>query len=579
MKLSGKRKIITWMMWLIGIVVILSSTASVWYRPLPEVQVKDCTDLDGDAAYDYVNMITTNYPYRTYGSSAVKDLGDDLVEFFGKQGLDVTKQEFVSWRPDANKFYLKFDLVDNDVNLFSDSYDSLIEHVKGTNIIGVSQGESKQAILIGAHRDMAYGIQGAEDNASGTGLLMELAKELSNDKHYYTYIFVSFDGEEAQEKGSDYFVNNYQECDSVRLAIILDQVGFSEADSLMTYERYGSFEQLSLGAQSLLKSCLDVTGKANVSFDPSYAPKKGIEALVKHLEGKSFITANTDCNPFYGKKIPAFGVKAINAEKMEEAVVHSSEDNMEHISAKTIQMSGNFVKTMIATLEAEPSILTTLAVQDDFIISGDTYLPVTNMRIARSILMVLIGMYMLDKVWYVIKHAKKEEIILCIETFGLSLVWACMLCFLIRYGLTGFLKKISILGVLFVWVLLLIGGILVIKKVILKNRVNGLISISFQQIVNGVAFGILALRGNMEYAVVLLSIAMLVTIIMQYLFGKFRRIGIIINGVYIVLHSFVVIAVFNVFLRGVNIEQFLLVQLISLFVFLTMNVFVFGRNR
>ena len=132
---------------------------------------------------------------------------------------------------------------------------------------------------------------------------------------------------------------------------------------------------------------------------------------------------------------------------------------------------------------------------------------------------------------------------------------------------------------LFVWVLLLIGGILVIKKVILKNRVNGLISISFQQIVNGVAFGILALRGNMEYAVVLLSIAMLVTIIMQYLFGKFRRIGIIINGVYIVLHSFVVIAVFNVFLRGVNIEQFLLVQLISLFVFLTMNVFVFGRNR
>lgn len=206
-------------------------------------------------------------------------------------------------------------------------------------------------------------------------------------------------------------------------------------------------------------------------------------------------------------------------------------------------------------------------------------MPVTNMRIARSILMVLIGMYMLDKVWYVIKHAKKEEIILCIETFGLSLVWACMLCFLIRYGLTGFLKKISILGVLFVWVLLLIGGILVIKKVILKNRVNGLISISFQQIVNGVAFGILALRGNMEYAVVLLSIAMLVTIIMQYLFGKFRRIGIIINGVYIVLHSFVVIAVFNVFLRGVNIEQFLLVQLISLFVFLTMNVFVFGRNR
>ena len=49
-------------------------------------------------------------------------------------------------RPNEDKFYLKFDLVDNDVELFSDSYDTLIENV--------------------------------EDNASGTGLLMELVKQI-----------------------------------------------------------------------------------------------------------------------------------------------------------------------------------------------------------------------------------------------------------------------------------------------------------------------------------------------------------------------------------------------------------------
>ena len=70
MKLGGKHKIITSVMWLIGIATILISMAGVWYCPLPEVQVKECTDLDGEAAYDYVNNIATNYPYRTYGTFA-----------------------------------------------------------------------------------------------------------------------------------------------------------------------------------------------------------------------------------------------------------------------------------------------------------------------------------------------------------------------------------------------------------------------------------------------------------------------------------------------------------------------------
>lgn len=578
MKHIGKKKNLIWIMWLAGIVAILFSTAGMWYRPLPKVQVKECTDLDEKAAYDYVDEITEVYPYRTFGSSAVQELGDNIGQFFEQQGLEVEKQEFVSWRPDANKFYLKFDLVDNDVNLFSDSYDTLVEHVKGTNIIGISQGESNQAILIGAHRDMAYGVQGAEDNASGTGLLMELAKELCSDYHYYTYIFVSFDGEEAQEKGSDYFVKQYHNIDSVKLAIILDQVGFREADSLMTYGKYGGFEQLSLGTQSLLKACLDVSGEENVSFDPVYAPKKGIEALIKHIEGKCFITANTDCNPFYDKQIPAFGVKAINAKKMEEAIVHSPNDNMENISSETIKMSGNFVKTMVATVEAEQKILSSLSEKDDFIISGDSYLPSVNMMIARIILFVLIGLEMFVGVWSMNIHSKKEEVVLGISTCGASLVLACVLCCLIRYGLSSVLKRIPVLGVVFVWILLLIGGIVAIKKVIVKNHITGLSAISLQKIVNGVAFGILFLEGNEEYAVVLLFITMIGTFIMQFLGEKFKAIGIITNVLYVVIHSYTAVLVFGVFLRGVDMNSFLLIHIISLFVFVTMNVLVFGRK-
>lgn len=578
MELRKKHNIIMFIVWIVGIVAIFISTAAGWYRPLPKVQVEECVDFDGEAAYDYVNHIATNYPYRIYGSSVVDELGDNIADFFGKLGLEVIKQEFVSWRPDADKFYLKFDIVDNDVNLFSDSYDTLIENVNGTNIIGISRGESKETILIGAHRDMANGTQGAEDNASGTGVLMELAKELSANKHFYTYLFVSFDGEEAQEKGSDYFVNHYQNIDDVKLAIILDQVGFSEADSLMTYGKYGGFEQLSLGTQSLLKSCLDVTGKANVSFDPNYAPNRGVESLVKHIVGKGFGSMNTDCNPFYHKHIPAFGIKAINAEKMIEAVVHCAEDNMEQISSKTLKMTGNFVKTMVATLEAEHTIFDTLSVQDDFVISGEKFLPTSNMYVAKVILMVLIGLGILDKIFYMVKYVKKEDNVRYLVSCGLSLIWACALCFLLRYGLVGFFKDVSILVVLFIWVILLIVGILFIKKIILRNCVDNCNTIYFQQILNGMVFGILVFGGNTEYAVVLFSVAMIGTVIMKMLGERFSKIGIIIKGLYIVFHSFIMLAVFNVFLRGVNLERFLVVQIMSLFIFITMNVFVFGKK-
>lgn len=578
MKLVVENKRFTWIMWVVGIISIFVLTAGVWYKPLPEVQLKECADIDEEVAYEYVDTIARDYSYRVYGSKEVKELGDYISEFFGEQGLEVSKQEFVSWRPDADKFYLKFDLVDNDVNLFSDSYDTLIEHVKGTNVIGVNRGKSEQAILIGAHRDMAYGIQGAEDNASGTGLLMELAKEIGSINHYYTYIFVSFDGEEAQEKGSDYFVKNYEGVGSVKLAIILDQVGFSEADSLMTYGKYGSFEQLSLGTQSLLKECLDVTGSQNVSFDSAYAPKKGVEALIKHIEGKSFITANTDCNPFYEKQIPAFGVKAINAQKMEEAVIHTPEDNMKQVSKNTLKMSGNFVKTMVATLENDPSILSTLSVQDDFVISGDSYLPSTNIKIARVIFIVLTVLEILFGARYIIKYAKKEEIVRCLLSCVASFVWACALCLLLRYGLISVMKKIPLLGVLFIWILLLIAGIIVIKKLILKNRVACLNAISFQQIVNGIAFGTLCLCAKIEYAVVIFLVALIGTLIIQFWGERFKIITIIINTMYEIIHSFVMISVFNVFLRGVNLEDFLIIQIMSLFIFITMNIFVFGQK-
>ncbi|PJA97891.1 MAG: peptidase M28 [Ignavibacteriales bacterium CG_4_9_14_3_um_filter_30_11] len=114
-------------------------------------------------------------------------------------------------------------------------YQSWQENVKGKNgkinfknIIGVIPGTNNklkdQAVVISAHYDhLGLGWpdvhkgnenkihNGADDNASGVSVLLELAKILSGSiEPARTVIFVAFTGEEAGLLGSKYFVNNYK---------------------------------------------------------------------------------------------------------------------------------------------------------------------------------------------------------------------------------------------------------------------------------------------------------------------------------------------------------------------------------
>ncbi|MCA9471579.1 MAG: M28 family peptidase [Nitrospirales bacterium] len=87
------------------------------------------------------------------------------------------------------------------------------------NILGTLPGQDpvlrKEIILIGAHRDH-FGKQaglvfaGADDNASGTALLLELARLLEAHKTDLkrTIVFAAFDGEERGLLGSKLYVQN-----------------------------------------------------------------------------------------------------------------------------------------------------------------------------------------------------------------------------------------------------------------------------------------------------------------------------------------------------------------------------------
>ncbi len=112
------------------------------------------------------------------------------------------------------------------------------------NVIGVIPGKnpgwSAQSVIVGAHYDHLGVVKGeiyhgADDNASGISVLIELAGKLGNNLDPdRNVIFVAFTGEEAGKKGSRYYINNqkrYPVKQSIGM-LNLDTVGRLEKNKL-----------------------------------------------------------------------------------------------------------------------------------------------------------------------------------------------------------------------------------------------------------------------------------------------------------------------------------------------------------
>ena len=114
------------------------------------------------------------------------------------------------------------------------------------NVVAILPGASPtlrgQVVVIGAHYDHlgrgGFGAMddpdstgrvhnGADDNASGTAALLEVARQLGGRRPARTIVFVAFSGEELGTLGSSYFVQHPlpQPVDSIYAMLNMDMVG------------------------------------------------------------------------------------------------------------------------------------------------------------------------------------------------------------------------------------------------------------------------------------------------------------------------------------------------------------------
>src|SRR6266699_3128457 len=164
---------------------------------------------------------------RGVGSGGLSRAGVYIRDGFARAGLEASFQDFTI-PPDAPAV--------------------LHTTLGGTatrNVVAILPGASPtlrgEVVLVGAHYDHlglgGFGAMdpdstgrvhnGADDNASGTAALLEVARQLAGRKPARTVVFVAFSGEELGTLGSSYFVQHPvpQPVDSIYVMLNMDMVG------------------------------------------------------------------------------------------------------------------------------------------------------------------------------------------------------------------------------------------------------------------------------------------------------------------------------------------------------------------
>ncbi|MHB2149858.1 M28 family metallopeptidase [Calditrichota bacterium LG25] len=217
--------------------------------------------------YEKLKLLEEKYPY----SQRIKKFKIPLIHIsrniyqriltFNNLEIEKVEKEI-----EKNKgTYWKF-LTNTNINLFVNL--KFIYH-KTSNLIGTLKGTSlknNEFILIGAHYDhllpkKVKGLQdsirnGADDNASGVALLLEIARNLSLIKQRrFNFLFVCFGAEENGMIGAKFFIKYpIIRLKNIKLMINLDMVGRMEQNKLYINSYYINNEHIKLLSELSFKN-------------------------------------------------------------------------------------------------------------------------------------------------------------------------------------------------------------------------------------------------------------------------------------------------------------------------------------
>ena len=230
------------------------------------------------------------------------------------------------------------------------------------NVIGILEGNDSvlknEAIVIGAHYDhlgkggtgsLAVNSteihHGADDNASGTAALIELARQFAKEKkNKRTIIFIAFGSEEEGLLGSKFYVNNPVFPLEKTVAMInMDMVGRLNENKLTVG---------GIGTASEWKDLVGIknTGGASFKQPGENMPSASVPAPIFNLQLNEDGFGPSDHSSFYGKQIPVlFFFTGTHAD------YHKPSDTADKINYVGLEKVMLFVSEIVKSVDQNPT--------------------------------------------------------------------------------------------------------------------------------------------------------------------------------------------------------------------------------
>ena len=236
--------------------IALAESGVPWFVDVKELSEENKDNPHFDLESAIKNKANTA---ATKGATALiiyntSTLPDDL-KFNPKDRSDLATIPVLYVTKEAKQKYMNDDAATLDIKLKTEIGE---KKRTGNNVIGYLDNGAPSTIVIGAHYDhLGYGEDGnsmdrtgqkaihngADDNASGTAAMIELARLLKQSKNKKSnYLFIAFSAEELGLNGSKYFVENAPiDLKTVNYMINLDMVGrMNDSSHTVTVGGYGT---------------------------------------------------------------------------------------------------------------------------------------------------------------------------------------------------------------------------------------------------------------------------------------------------------------------------------------------------
>jgi putative aminopeptidase FrvX len=218
------------------------------------------------------------------------------------------------------------------------------EPSESRNVVAELPGsdEGSEIVLVCAHIDSVRHVAGAGDNASGTSILIELARELARYGTKRTFRFVGFGSEEIGLRGSTHYARTLWEHDQESRK----SPGFIDVFDKTELQRHALCVNLDMHGVTL-----------GTNICRSMGPPELLSAvkLLSAEMGPAFASIQESIFSSDGMCLAAVGVPGVAFARVggSTVVTHSRADTIEYLDADHLAMIGRFIEVLLKRYAAD----------------------------------------------------------------------------------------------------------------------------------------------------------------------------------------------------------------------------------